>query len=158
LFGKALQAGRDIKAKAMSAARHAGLLAEQRKIETVDLPQAFAALGRDIVSSGRFRDELADHYRRIQRLAAQWRAAESHDDDSDGQPHSFAEIAVSAAERFKDAVSAPGILSKLNGEYAELGAAAFAAFGERSGPPGLVAQVVTHRCRLDEMERELAEP
>jgi hypothetical protein len=151
-FGKALQAGRDIKAMAMSAARHTALLAEKRKIESLDLPQAFAALGREVVSSGRFRDELADDYRRVQRLAAQWREVESHDDE----PHSFAEIAASAAERLKDVVATPGILTKLNAAYSELGAAAFAAFGEKSGSPGLVAPIVTHRCRLAELERELA--
>lgn len=153
-FNRAMQAGRDIKSKAMSAARHTALLAEKRKIESIDLPQAFAALGRDIVSSGRFRDQLTDHYHRVHRLAAQWRDAESHDDD--GDPHSFAEIAASAAERLKDVVATPGILSKLNAAYSDLGAAAFATFGEKCGPPGLVAPVVTHRCRLADLERELA--
>lgn len=152
-FDRALRAGRDITAKAKSAARHTALLAEKRKLESIDLPQAFAALGRDVVSGGRFRDELADHYRRVQRLAAQWREVESH---GETEPHSLAEIAASAAERFKGAVATPGILSKLNAAYSELGAAAFAAFGEKTGPPGLIAPIVTQRCRLAELERELA--
>ncbi len=153
-FDRALQAGRDIKAKAISAARHAALLAEKRKLDSIDLPQAFAALGRDVVSSGRFRDELSDHYRRVQRVTSEWREVESHGDDD--EPHSLAEIAASAAERIKDVVATPGILSKLNAAYCELGAAAFTAFGEKSGPPGLIAPIVTHRCRLAELERELA--
>ncbi|MFP6613040.1 MAG: hypothetical protein VB835_12085 [Pirellulales bacterium] len=151
-LNKALKAGKDLQKKAGTAAKWAALLAEKKKIESMDLPRAFAALGHDVVSGGRFRDEFPELHDEIHRLAAHWREAAEHDEAAE----TLGEKAARAADRMREAITTGSILVKLDAVYARLGKAAFEQFGERSAAAVFTAAVVSCRLRLTEIDNAMS--
>jgi hypothetical protein len=151
-FDKALKAGKDLKDKAVLAARRAALATEKKKIESIDLPRAFAALGHDVVSAGRFHAEFSELHDEIHRLAGQWREASQQDESA----QTLGEKAAHAADRVRDAIVTRSILSKIEAAYAQLGQVAFEKFGERSAAPNFTAPVVACHLRITEIGREIS--
>lgn len=154
LLGTLSSLGHAAKTAAVVAAKEA----ERAKINNVDLPKAYAALGRDVHGRGAYREEFSGIYHQIDDLLARLRNLEGEPPKQSNSPATFADKAKAAAVATKQKAEVQAMRLQLSRLMNKLGEAAYERHGTAAGSPettGPIASLLSRASTLDaEVEQQ----
>jgi hypothetical protein len=113
---------------------------ERRKITSITLPKAYAALGRDIHARNAYRDDFADVYLHLQAHYARVEQAEARLKER-SKGNTLAEKAKLVGKVAKDKAEIQFSRLQIARLMTTLGESAFARHGNQSGPPEVVSHI-----------------
>jgi hypothetical protein len=129
LLGTLSSLGHAAKTAAVVAAKEA----ERAKINNVDLPKAYAALGRDVHGRGAYQEEFSDLYGKIDDLLARLRNLEGDSSKQPNPPTTFADKAKAAAVATKQKAEVQAMRLQLSRLMSKLGEAVYQRHGNAAG-------------------------
>lgn len=138
------------KAAALAVAKNS----ERTKIQNVDLPKAYAALGRDIHSRGSYRQELADIYGQLDTQFAKLEEIERRGKERP-KGATVTEKAKAAGAAAKDTAEVQAHRVQISRLMTTLGKKAFEQYGEQSGPRQLASSISRLTERASVLEAEI---
>jgi hypothetical protein len=144
------------KATSIAAAKVAAKKSERTKILNVDLPKAYAALGRDVHGRNAHRDDFPDIYSQIDALSARLTSIERRAQDRP-KGTTVGEKAKAVGAAAKDKAEAQACRLKMRPLMTALGKAAFEKHGSESGPNELAKEVEGLLARVEKLEEEMDE-
>lgn len=154
LLGTLSSLGRAAQTAAVVAAKKT----ERAKITNIDLPKAYAALGRDVHGRGAYREEFADLYHQINDALARLRNLEGDSSKQPNLPATLADKAKAAAVATKQKAEAQAIGLQLSRLMSKLGEAVYQRHGNAAGSPettGPIANLLSRTSTLDaEVEQQ----
>ena len=139
--------------RSKAAAQLTSKQAIRKKIATFDLPNAFAALGRGLYMTGKYREEFASHYQPINKLNNDIAAIEARTNDRlkvDG----IVDKAKSAAMAVKDRVQIKALQYRASQCFTALGKLAFETHGEASCSEDLIRPICDAKNRINTLSIE----
>lgn len=151
---KAKDAAANVAANAKAAAQIAGKQSEHGKLTQMTLPSAYWALGKDIHTADRFRDEFGDLFTKMDGLLGKIQSLKQAHAASD-QPQKFTDRAKAAAGHAVDLTKAKAVDMEANGVLRELGKRAYEKHGESAGAVNFVQPIAQALARLETLDREI---
>jgi hypothetical protein len=129
--------------------------AERTKLQTISLPNAFNALGKNIFSAGKFREELKVAYAT---LDANLNAIKQLKAQAAAQPkaENLTDKAKAAARATTDMAQVKVLQTKASHALTDLGRTAFERFRERAGPPELIQPIMAGCTRREVLDEAIA--
>ena len=140
---RARGAATNFASNAKAAGQIAKKQAERLKINQQTLPHAYWALGKDIHSSGRYRDEFGDLYAKVDGLLERIQKLRLTQPMPSDQPQKLTDRAKAAAGHATDLAKAKGADMEANSALRELGKRAFEKHRDSSGPATLTGPITT---------------
>lgn len=139
LLGTLSSLGQAAKTAAVAAAKGA----ERTKITNIDLPKAYAVLGRDVHGRGAYRDEFSDFYRQIDDLLARLRNLEGDPSKQPNPPATLTDKAKAAALATKKKAEAQAIGIQISRLMSKFGEAVYQRHGTAAGSPETTGPIAT---------------
>ena len=140
---------------AKAAAQIAVKQAERLKINQVTLPNVYLALGKDIHAAGRYRDEFADLYAKVDEILGRILNLRQTQSVPSDQPQKLINRAKAAAEHASDLTKAKALDMKVTSIFRELGKKTFEKHKESSGPALLIGPICTALSRLEQLGTDI---
>lgn len=142
-------------ASAKAAAQLTAKQAERTKLTSVTLPHAYRELGKDIHSTGRYRDQFPDEFAKADELKGRIAGLRQASPHKEGETKSFTDRAKETAGKARDAAHAKTLEVELNSVLRKLGRAAFEKLGKGSGAPALTGPIEQCQQRLATLDAEI---
>jgi hypothetical protein len=153
-FDRAKTIGVDLASRSNAAAQRTVKQSERTKIAKLDLPRAFAALGKAIYLVGTYRESFAYLHQEIDKLKSEVAAIESQA-ASRPKAEGMADKAKSVASAAKFMVQIKALQHQVSQDFTALGKAAYELRGDASGPEELVQRISACKIRIAALDAEI---
>ena len=151
-FNRAKNIAVDLASRSKAAAQLTVRQATRTKIASLDLPRAFAALGKHLYATGTNRDEFASLYQHIDKLNGDIEAIEAA---SKPEKQGMADKARSIAIATKDMVQIKALQHQVSQDFAALGKVAYETHRDASGPEDLVQPISDCESRISVLDADI---
>ena len=151
-FDRAKNIAVDLASRSKAAAQLTVRQATRTKIASLDLPRAFAALGKHLYATGTNRDEFASLYQHIDKLNGDIEAIEAA---SKTGKQGMADKARSIAIATKDKVQIKALQHQVSQDFAALGKVAYETHHDASGPEDLVQPISDCESRISVLDADI---